>query len=139
MSESSIKQMGQNNCVAVLLPVSNYFIKESKKPPIELFRKHMVDIAIATNCNPGSSPCCSILLAMNMACTLFGLTVKEALDSVTINAAKVLGIEKTHGSINVGKVADLVLWDVETINEIPYYLGLNKLKLVVKNGSVVAM
>ena len=120
--------MGEAGVVAVLLPTANYFIKESKMPNVALMRDKSVDIAIATNCNPGSSPCTSILLTMNMACTRFGLTPAEALRGVTVNAAKALGVEDSVGSIEVGKSADLCLWNCENICELSYYLGLNQLK-----------
>ena len=126
--EKAISAMGEAGVVAVLLPTANYFIKESKMPNVALMRKKSVDIAIATNCNPGSSPCTSILLTMNMACTRFGLTPAEALRGVTVNAAKALGVEDSVGSIEVGKSADLCLWNCENICELSYYLGLNQLK-----------
>jgi imidazolonepropionase len=134
MGKEGVAAMAEAGSVAVLLPTANYFIRETLKPPVEAFRQAGVEMAIATNCNPGSSPCCSLLLAMNMACTLFGLTAEEAVAGVTRNAAKAMGLEKTHGTLEIGKVADLALWEVKDMCELPYHLGLNCLKAVFRNG-----
>jgi imidazolonepropionase len=105
--DEAIQAMSDGKVVAVLLPTANYFISESKMPALDRFRDKNVDITIATNCNPGSSPCCSILLTMNMACTRFRLSPQESLKAVTLNAAKAMGRSGTVGSIEVGKHADL--------------------------------
>merc|ERR1719163_1013220 len=114
--------MAESNTVAVLLPVSNYFIKENQKPPIAAFRAAGVPMALATNCNPGSSPCTSVLLAMNMGCTLFGLSPEEALAGVTRVGARALGLHRDRGTVAAGMRADLCVWDVAGPNELAYYL-----------------
>ena len=137
-SEAGAKAMAAAGSVAVLLPTANYFIKETKRPPVDLFRQEGVDMAIATNCNPGSSPCTSILLCLNMACTIFGMTPEEAFLGVTRNAARAVGKGDTHGTLEVGKVGDLCVWDVESPCEIAYYLGLNRLTECFKEGRLRA-
>jgi len=109
---------------AVLLPGAFYALQEKKKPPVELLRKHKVPVAIATDCNPGTSPMLSPTLTMNMACTLFGLTPEEALAGMTINAARALGLAHEVGSIAAGKAADLCVWRVESLAELGYWVGL---------------
>lgn len=118
------KAMADAGVVAVLLPSSNFFIKEKQRPPVEAFRREGVAMAVATNCNPGSSPCASLLLCMHMACTLFGLTPEEALAGVTRHAAQAMGFEQSHGTLAIGKVADIAVWDVNSLCELSYYLGL---------------
>jgi len=127
----------QSNTVATLLPGAFYFLNETKLPPIEALRKNNIPIAIATDSNPGSSPCLSILMMMNMACTLFKLTPVEALKGVTINAAKALRIDHKVGSIEVGKQADFVLWDIESPAELSYRMGGNACRKVIKKGKVI--
>jgi imidazolonepropionase len=124
-SEASAKAMGAAGCVAVLLPTANYFIGETKMPPVSTFRKEGVRMAVATNCNPGSSPCVSILLAMNMAICRFCMAPEEALQGVTINAARALGLQGDRGSIELGKRADLAAWNVRHPCELAYYIGAN--------------
>jgi imidazolonepropionase len=125
VSEKSVEAIARAGTVAVLLPGAFYFLREKQVPPIELLRKHRVPMAIATDCNPGTSPVTSLLLMLSMACTLFRLTPLEALMGVTRNAAKALGLEKTHGTLKVGKVADFVIWDVAHPAELAYQIGLN--------------
>ena len=112
--------------VAVLLPGAFYTIRETQQPPIAAFRKHGVGMALATDCNPGSSPLTSLLLAMNMGCTLFRLTPAETLAGVTRHAAKALGLSDT-GQIKPGLRADLAIWDVEDPAELSYRIGFNPL------------
>jgi imidazolonepropionase len=133
-SDAGIKAISTSGTVAVLLPGAFYFLRETKLPPIALLRKHRVPMAIATDCNPGTSPIMSLLIMLNMACTIFRLTPNEALAGVTRNAAKALGIETTHGTLTVGKVADFAIWDVEHAAELAYYMGNNPLFQLVKNG-----
>ena len=124
LDEAGAKAMAKAGTVAVLLPGAFYALQEKKKPPVDLLRKHKVPIAIATDCNPGTSPMLSATLAMNMACTLFGLTPEEALAGMTVNAARWLGIAHEAGSIAAGKAADLAVWRVESIAELGYWVGL---------------
>ena len=97
---------------------------EEKKPPVDLLRKHKVAMAVATDCNPGTSPLLSPTLAMNMACTLFGLTPEEALAGMTINAARALGLERTIGTLAPAMAADLAVWELESLSELGYWIGL---------------
>ena len=110
LDEAGAKAMAAAGTVAVLLPGAFYALQEERKPPVELLRKHKVPMAIATDCNPGTSPMLSPTLAMNMACTLFGLTPEEAVAGMTLNAARALGLAHTVGSIAAGKQADLCVW-----------------------------
>ena len=119
---------------AVLLPGAFYFLRETQKPPVELFRKHGVKIAIATDCNPGSSPLTSLLLVMNMAATLFRLTVDEIIAGVTREAARALGRLGDTGTLEAGKWCDLAIWNVERLAELPYRMGFNPLHARVWRG-----
>jgi len=124
LDEAGAKALAAAGTVAVLLPGAYYALQEKKKPPVALLRKHKVPIAIATDCNPGTSPLLSPTLAMNMACTLFGLTSDEAVAGMTINAARALGLAHSIGSIAAGKQADLCAWRVEALTELGYWVGL---------------
>lgn len=115
--------MAKNGTIAVLLPGAYYFLGEKIKPPIALLRELGVEMAIATDANPGSSPTTSLLLMLNMACQLFGLTINEALAGVTSRAAKALGLQDELGMIKVGLVADLVHWSVKENTELCYHFG----------------
>jgi imidazolonepropionase len=133
-SEASIKAMANNNVVAVLLPGAFYYLRETQIPPIDLLRTHGVPIAIATDANPGSSPTTSLLLMMNMACTLFRLRPLEVFAGVTINAAKALGLEDDRGSLELGKRADFALWDIKDMAELSYWIGTNRCSGRFKDG-----
>ena len=124
LDEAGAKAMAAAGTVAVLLPGAYYALQEKKKPPVALLRKHKVPIAIATDCNPGTSPLLLPTLAMNMACTLFGLTPEEAIAGMTINAARALGLAHSIGSIAAGKQADLCVWRIESLAELGYWIGL---------------
>ena len=119
--------LSAHDTVAVLLPAAFYHLRETKLPPIEALRKARVDMAIATDNNPGTSPITSLLLSMNMACTFFRLTPEEALRGATINAAKALGLQDEIGSIEIGKRADLNIWNVSNPAELSYNIGFNPL------------
>lgn len=123
LSQNSIEKMAKSGTVAVLLPGAFYFLRETKLPPIQALRDAKVPMAIATDSNPGTSPAESILLMLNMGCTFFRMTPLETLQGVTINAAKALGLDQEVGSIEVGKKADMVLWDIEHPNQLSYQLG----------------
>jgi imidazolonepropionase len=124
LDEAGAKAMAAAGTVAVLLPGAFYALQETRKPPVNVLRKHKVPIAVATDCNPGTSPLLSPTLAMNMACTLFGLTPEEAIAGMTINAARALGLAHSIGSIAAGKQADLCVWEIESIAELGYWIGL---------------
>lgn len=125
--EAGAAAMAKAGTVAVLLPGAFYFIRESHKPAVDLFREHKVPIAIATDANPGSSPLTSLLLAMNMGATLFRLTVEEIIAGVTREAARALGRLGEVGTLEAGKWCDLAVWDVERLAELPYRMGFNPL------------
>ncbi len=133
LSEAAIKQMAKSDTVAVLLPGAFYTLRDETVPPIKLLRKHRVAMAVSTDCNPGTSPVTSLLLMMNMACTLFDLTPEEALAGVTRNSAKALGMGN-KGQISVGMDADLLVWDIERPADLSYLVGLNPLQKVMING-----
>ena len=124
LDEAGAKAMASAGTVAVLLPGAYDALQEKRKPPVALLRKHQVPIAIATDCNPGTSPLLSPTLAMNLACTLFGLTPEEAVLGMTVNAARALGIASQVGSIAAGKQADLCAWRIESLSELGYWVGL---------------
>ena len=133
-SEAGAAAMARAGTVAVLLPGAAYFIRETKSPPVALFHRHGVPIAVATDCNPGTSPLTSLLLAMNMAATLFRLTVGECLAGVTRHAARALGLQDRIGSLDPGRRCDLAIWDVERPAELVYGIGFNPLHQRVRNG-----
>ena len=122
-------------CTAVLLPGAFYTLRETEKPPVALFRDQGVPMALATDANPGSSPLTSVLLAMNMGCTLFGMTPYEALAGVTRNAARALGISDS-GMLRSGLRADLALWDVAHPAELAYRIGFNPLHRRIFGGQI---
>ena len=126
LDEDGVKAMVDAGTIAVILPGAFYTLRETQAPPIDLLRKHGVPMALATDINPGSSPLHSLLLALNMGCTLFRLTPEEALRGVTINAALALGLSDT-GLIKKGMRADLVVWDVKHPAELAYRIGFNPL------------
>jgi imidazolonepropionase len=132
--EAGVAAMAKADTVAVLLPGAFYFIRGTQKPPVDLLRKHRVRIAIGTDCNPGSSPLSSLLLTMNMAATLFRLTVEEIIAGVTREAARALGQIGEIGTLEVGKWCDLAIWNVERLAELPYRMGLNPLHARVWRG-----
>ncbi len=122
--DAGIGAMARAGMVAVLLPGAFYALRETKKPPVDLLRRHGVPMAVATDCNPGTSPVLSPTLMLSMACTLFGLTPEEALAGMTVHAAKALGLEKEVGTVSTGKAADLCIWRVSRPAELCYWIGL---------------
>jgi imidazolonepropionase len=133
-NEAGVRALADAGTVAVLLPGAFYFLRETRLPPIRQLRDQRVPIAVSTDCNPGSSPLTSILLTLNLACTLFRLTPEEALAGVTCHAARALGMADTHGTIEVGKACDLAIWDVGEPAELAYAMGANPCAGVVKDG-----
>jgi imidazolonepropionase len=124
IDEEGVAAMAEAGMVAVLIPGAFYALQEKRKPPIDLFRSYGVPMAVATDCNPGTSPLLSPTLAINMACTLFNLTPEEALAGMTINAARALGLEADIGTIAPRKAADLAVWRIDHPAEIGYWIGL---------------
>ena len=124
LDEAGAKAMAAAGTVAVLLPGAFYALQEERKPPVQMLRDHGVAMAVATDCNPGTSPLMSPTLAMNMACTLFGLSPEEALAGMTVNAARALGLEGEIGTVVVGKAADLCVCRLESLSELGYWIGL---------------
>ncbi|MCA0033521.1 imidazolonepropionase [Mesorhizobium sp. B263B2A] len=132
--EDGAAAMAKAGTVATILPGAYYFIRETKKPPVDLFRRHGVKMAVATDSNPGTSPLTSLLLTMNMAATLFGLTVDECLAGVTREAARALGLLGKAGTLEAGKSADLAIWDIERPAELVYRMGFNPLHARIWRG-----
>ena len=135
LSAEGAAAMAQAGTVAVLLPGAFYFLRETKLPPMDLFRKHRVPMALSTDCNPGSSPCTSLLLMLNMACTLFRFTPEEALAGVTRHAAQALGLSD-RGMLAPGMRADFVLWGVQHPAALAYAMGAAPMRATVFKGEV---
>lgn len=137
-SPQGVEALAEAGTVAGLLPGAFYFLREERAPPVRALRGAGVPMMVATDMNPGSSPLRSLLLAMNLACTLFGLTPSEALAGVTRHAARALGMERSVGTIEAGRKADLVLWDVEHPAELSYWIGgIPSCGAVMKDGRIV--
>ncbi|PWF45105.1 imidazolonepropionase [Massilia glaciei] len=134
LTQDGIDAMAGAGTVAVLLPGAYYFLRETVAPPVAALRAAGVPMAVATDCNPGTSPMTSILLAMNMACTLWRLTPREALAGCTVNAARALGLDGQIGTLEVGKRADFALWDIARPADLSYAIGLNPCRGVVNAG-----
>ncbi len=135
LDEAGVKAMKAAGTVAVLLPGAFYFLRDTQLPPLDLLRQHDVPMAVATDCNPGSSPMNSLVLAINMACTLFRLTPSEALLGVTRHAAQALGLAD-RGQIAPGQRADLAVWDLEDPAQLGYRFGINPLWKRIWNGNL---
>jgi len=137
IGEPAIRAMAEAGTVATLLPGANWTLGETKRPPVALLRRHGVPIALATNCNPVSSPTTSPTMMMNMGCRMFGLTTEEALAAFTRVGAQALGLQSSRGTIEIGKVADLALWDVEKPGELAARIADNPCLAVIKGGTVI--
>lgn len=137
LDEAGVIAMQNAGTVAVLLPGAYYFIRETQLPPLDLLRKHGVPIAISTDSNPGTSPSTSLLLMLNMACTLFKMSVAEVLAGVTTHAAQALGHPDVTGRLAVGEKADFVAWNIESLAELAYWSGLPRCQLVVRHSQTV--
>ena len=134
LSDDGVAAMARHGTVAVLLPGAYYFLRESQPPPVAALRAAGVPMAVSTDCNPGTSPMTSLLLAMNMACTLWRLTPQEALAGCTLHAARALGLQQETGSLAIGKRADFALWRIARPADLAYALGLNPCAGVVHGG-----
>ncbi len=134
LDEAGVAAMAQAGTVAVLLPGAFYFVRETQLPPLELLRRHGVRVALATDCNPGTAPLTSILLTMNMAATLFRMTVEECIAGVTRSAAHALGMADRIGTLEAGKSCDLAIWNIERPAELVYRMGFNPLHARVWRG-----
>lgn len=134
LSQDGVVAMARHGTVAVLLPGAYYFLRETQPPPVAALRAAGVPMAVSTDCNPGTSPMTSLLLAMNMACTLWRLTPQEALAGCTLHAARALGLQQETGSLAIGKRADFALWRIARPADLAYALGLNPCAGVVHGG-----
>ena len=136
-TEADATALARAGTVAVMLPVAYYALAETRLPPLDAFRRHGVPLAVASDCNPGSAPGASLLLAMNMARRLFGLTSEEVLLGVTRHAARALGLAGRRGAIVAGHAADFAVWSIESLDELGYWIGFNPCSLVAKDGAIV--
>ncbi len=134
LDEAGVEAMARAGTVATLLPGAFYFMRETRKPPIDLLRRHGVAMALATDCNPGTSPLTSPLMVLNLAATLFRMTVEECLAGVTRNAARALGLQAQIGTLEAGKRCDLAIWNIAAPAELVYWLGRNPLHARVWSG-----
>lgn len=137
IDDESLDAMSQAGAVAVLLPVAYYCLAQRTPPPIARLRERNIPMAVATDCNPGTAPCASLLLAMNMAAHLFGLTADEAMNGVTRHAARALGLSADIGCLTMGSLADFVIWNANSADELSYWTGFNPCRAVVRHGVVV--
>ncbi|MFJ4452351.1 imidazolonepropionase [Pseudomonas sp. NPDC089392] len=138
MTEEDAIAMAAAGTVAVLLPGAFYFLRETQLPPMDVLRRHGVKIALASDLNPGTSPGLSLRLMLNMGCTCFRMTPEEALAGVTVHAATALGLGDSHGSLEIGKVADFVAWQIERPADLAYWLGGDLPKRVVRKGHEIS-
>ena len=123
LADSDVEAFSNSGAVAVMLPGAYYILRETQPPPIKLLRSHNVDMAVASDCNPGSSPISSILTTMNIACSVFSMTPEEVLAGVTRNAAKALGLSGMYGVVEPGAVAELAVWNISHPAELSYWVG----------------
>src|SRR5690606_5664856 len=137
-SPEGVAALAAAGTVAVLLPGAAYVLRDEAVPPVDLLRRAGVPMAVATDCNPGTSPVLSLPVALHLACTRFGLTVAEAIDGATVHAARALGLDGQAGTIAPGALADLVVWDADTAAGIVYWLGASPVRAVLKRGRLVA-
>ncbi|WP_218509985.1 imidazolonepropionase [Variovorax sp. dw_308] len=136
LSQAGIEAMRAAGTVAVLLPGAFYTLRDTQVPPIAALRALGVPMAVSTDHNPGTSPALSLLLMANMACTLFRLTVPEAIDGITVHAARALGLQDTHGTLAIGRPANFVLWNLNDAAELAYWFGQRPVRTVVRQGCI---
>lgn len=134
LDAAGVAAMARAGTVATLLPGAYYFVRETRLPPVEALRAHNVPVALASDCNPGTAPLTSLLLVMNMAATLFRMTIPECLAGVTRNGAQALGLRDETGVLEAGKWCDLAIWDIERPAELVYWIGRNPLHARVWRG-----
>lgn len=137
-ADSEAEALAASGTVAVLLPIAFYCLAAARKPPVAALRRAGARMAIATDCNPGSAPGASLLLAMSMGTRLFGLTAEEALAAVTRHAAQAIGAHRERGTLQEGYAADFVIWDIHSLEELGYWVGFNPCRQIVKGGKIVA-
>jgi imidazolonepropionase len=136
LSQAGVDAMAAAGTVAVLLPGAYYTLRDTQLPPIDALRAAGVPMAVSTDHNPGTSPALSLLLMANMACTLFRLTVPEAIAGITTQAARALGLQHTHGALIAGRPANFVLWDLQDAAELAYWFGQRPVRCVVRQGRI---
>ena len=136
LSPHGAQKMAQKNVTAVLLPGAFYYLRQTQKPPVDLLRKFKIPMAVSTDLNPGTSPVHAMTIILNMGCLLFGLTCEEALAGATLNGARALGLDHKKGSLEIGKDADLVVWDIDTPADLCYLGGLTPVAMVVISGKI---
>jgi imidazolonepropionase len=136
LSQAGIDAMAAAGTVAVLLPGAYYTLRDTQPPPIAALRAAGVPMAVSTDHNPGTSPALSLLLMANMACTLFRLTASEAIDGITVHAARALGLQETHGELAAGRPANFVLWKLQEAAELVYWFGQRPVRTVVRQGRI---
>lgn len=136
LSDGGAQKMAKKNVTAVLLPGAFYYLRQTQKPPVHLLRKFKIPMALSTDLNPGTSPVHAMTLVLNMGCLLFGLTCEEALAGATLNGARALGLDHRKGSLEVGKDADLVVWDIDTPADLCYLGGHTPVAMVVISGKI---
>jgi imidazolonepropionase len=135
-TEADAIELARASTVAVLLPVAWYVLGDPQRPPLDAFRRHGVPMAVASDANPGSAPGASLLLAMNMARRLFGMTSDEVLHGVTRHAARALGLQDRCGTLAAGYAADFAVWSIETLDELGYWVGYNPCSMAVRAGEI---
>ena len=137
-TQADAEALAASGTVAVLLPIAFYSLAANQKPPVKALRAAGAAIAVATDCNPGSSPTASLLLAMSMGTRLFGLTADEVLAAVTCHAARAAGVHRSRGTLAAGYAADFAIWDIKSLSELGYWTGFNSCRGTVKAGEFVA-
>jgi imidazolonepropionase len=137
LDEAGVEALARSGTVAVLLPGAFFTLRETRVPPVDLLRRHGVPMALATDCNPGTSPSVSILTTLNQACTLFRMTVPEALAGVTRHGARALGLSDRTGTLAVGMEADFAVWEVTSLAELAYWTGVPLCRATVRGGQIV--
>ncbi|HTH13931.1 MAG TPA: imidazolonepropionase [Spirochaetia bacterium] len=137
LDEAGVQALARSGTVAVLLPGAFFTLRETRVPPVDLLRRHGVPLAVATDCNPGTSPSASLLTTLHQACTLFRLTVPEVLAGATRHGARALGLADKTGVLSVGREADFAVWNVSSLAELAYWTGVPLCRMTVRGGQIV--